>query len=191
MRKLRTILLVPLMVQSALAALRGYTSISLRRGKIFVRHRAQVRHNMLSKHAYFLGINRHHMLEKRSTRNPQAYDPTTTLFYAGYISLGTPPQRFLVNFDSGSADLWVPSSRCASPICQTHAQFNSSNSISSKQRHPRRGYAHEENISIEYGTGMVSIEPTNDSLRWGSLHAANVSFGQATLMTPDFDAQFD
>ncbi|KAJ2357362.1 hypothetical protein GGF43_001505, partial [Coemansia sp. RSA 2618] len=38
---------------------------------------------------------------------------------------------------------------------------------------------------------MVAIEPGQDTLQWGSIRARNISFGQATLMTPDFDARFD
>ncbi|KAJ2319468.1 hypothetical protein IWW51_004856, partial [Coemansia sp. RSA 2702] len=38
---------------------------------------------------------------------------------------------------------------------------------------------------------MVAIEPGQDVLQWGSIRTHNVSFGQATLMTPDFDAHFD
>ncbi|KAJ2096851.1 hypothetical protein GGI09_004144, partial [Coemansia sp. S100] len=185
------LLTLPALACHTLALRHGYTSVYLKRGTIFVRHRTHLHRRTLAKHADFLASPPHLAMDKRDDGNQSIYNPTTTLYYAGYISLGSPPQRFLVNFDSGSADLWVPSSRCHSSTCKSHKQYNAKLSQTRAARPAQRSGDRIGGTQIEYGTGMVGIEPSQDTLKWGSLKSQNITFGEAVNMTPDFDAQFD
>ena len=48
----------------------------------------------------------------------------------GLIAVGTPGQPLNVCFDTGSADLWVPSVNCTTPSCVSHNRFQSQASSS-------------------------------------------------------------
>ncbi|KAJ7977804.1 Aspartic proteinase [Quillaja saponaria] len=69
--------------------------------------------------------------------------------YYGEIGIGTPPQTFTVIFDSGSSNLWVPSSKCLLSIaCYFHSKFKSRKSST----YTKNG----KKCEINYGSGSIS-----------------------------------
>ncbi|NWX22509.1 PEPC protein, partial [Aegotheles bennettii] len=105
--------------------------------------------------------------------------------YFGEISIGSPPQNFLVLFDTGSANLWVPSTYCQTPACYNHAKFNpdqSSTFISSGQSY-----------TLSYGSGSVSVLLGYDTLTIQSIVVTSQEFGlsQNEPTQPFYYAEFD
>ncbi|XP_074833369.1 gastricsin [Carettochelys insculpta] len=76
---------------------------------------------------------------------PMAYMDAS---YYGEISIGTPPQNFLVLFDTGSSNLWVPSTYCQSEACSNHAKFSPSQSSTYS--------TNGQTFSLQYGSGSLS-----------------------------------
>uniref|UniRef100_A0AAY4EHB2 Peptidase A1 domain-containing protein n=1 Tax=Denticeps clupeoides TaxID=299321 RepID=A0AAY4EHB2_9TELE len=91
--------------------------------------------------------------------------------YFGQISLGTPEQNFTVVFDTGSADLWVPSSYCVSQACDMHHKFKAFESSS---------YTHDGRVfSIHYGSGRLLGVMAREMLKVGSVTVQNQEFGES------------
>uniref|UniRef100_A0A8C5GUT0 Cathepsin E-like n=1 Tax=Gouania willdenowi TaxID=441366 RepID=A0A8C5GUT0_GOUWI len=119
--------------------------------------------------------------------------------YFGEISLGIPEQNFSVVLDTGSADLWVPSSYCVSQACALHRRFKAFES--SSFHHDGRMFG------IHYGSGhlkgstfepsllqpFLSASETKTLLYIGGLTAINQEFGEsvyepgATFVLAKFD----
>merc|ERR1719492_330774 len=90
--------------------------------------------------------------------------------YYGTIQIGTPKKDFIVLFDTGSSNLWVPASNCTN--CATgHAQYNGA---ASSTYHPN-GTA----FNIRYGTGSMKGFVVNDLVNMAGLET-QVDFAVAT-----------
>ncbi|XDA87659.1 hypothetical protein R6Z07F_017336 [Ovis aries] len=121
--------------------------------------------NFVKEHAYklsqisFRGSN----LTSHSLRNLR------DLFYLGNITIGTPPQEFQVIFDTGSSELWVPSSFCISTTCSKRMRFRHADS--STFRLSRKTF------SITYGAGRIEGFVAHDTVRIGDLVSTDQQFG--------------
>ncbi|KAL7736820.1 hypothetical protein ACLKA6_015661 [Drosophila palustris] len=95
--------------------------------------------------------------------------------YFGPISLGTPAQTFNVIFDTGSANLWVPSESCYHKLaCQIHSRYNA--------RRSRTYRANKKRFDIQYGSGSLAGFLSQDTLRVAGLSVSNQTFAEATDM---------
>lgn len=107
--------------------------------------------------------------------------------YYGTISIGTPAQDFLVLFDTGSSNLWVPSSTCDSTdtACQNHNQYNSADSSTY--------VANGESFSIQYGSGSLTGFLVEDTVTVAGMEISGQVFAAATSQpgTTFVDAPFD
>jgi cathepsin D len=81
--------------------------------------------------------------------------------YTGAISIGNIDNEFKVIFDTGSANLWMDSSKCADAGCKSHKQYNSRESESFKQV----GFA----LDVMFGTGELSGEVNSDTVWVGGI----------------------
>uniref|UniRef100_A0A7N0TEQ0 Aspartic proteinase n=1 Tax=Kalanchoe fedtschenkoi TaxID=63787 RepID=A0A7N0TEQ0_KALFE len=93
--------------------------------------------------------------------------------YYGEISIGSPPQTFTVIFDTGSSNLWVPSSKCYFSIaCFFHSKFKASRSST----YTKNG----KSVKITYGSGSILGFFSGDNVGVGDLIVKNQTFIEAT-----------
>ncbi|RCI06336.1 hypothetical protein CU098_002717, partial [Rhizopus stolonifer] len=82
--------------------------------------------------------------------------------YYGEISIGTPPQKFNVVFDTGSSDLWVVSSDCRVQACNNRQKFD----YQASQSYQQDDSDSEDNmIEVIYGTGSIQGHLGKDMVR--------------------------
>ncbi|KYN18392.1 Cathepsin D [Trachymyrmex cornetzi] len=91
--------------------------------------------------------------------------------YYGIISVGTPPQKFTIHFDTGVSDIFVPPINCYDYhiTCSLHRKYNSNKS-----------HTHIEvgtNITLSYVIGKLSI---------AGVSVQNQTFTEAIILNPKF-----
>jgi len=104
--------------------------------------------------------------------------------YFGVVSIGEPKQDFLVIYDTGSSNLWVPSQNCTN--CKADGtKYDSSKS----SKHASNG----KSFALQYGTGSCNGFLSTDDVTLGGLTISAFDFGEVTTEAADVfgDAPFD
>lgn len=93
--------------------------------------------------------------------------------YFAEITLGTPPQSFAVILDTGSSNLWVPSTRCSSIACYLHKKYDATASSTY--------VANGTEFKIQYGSGSLEGVISNEVLNIGDLEIKGQDFAESTV----------
>ncbi|KAF5382834.1 hypothetical protein D9757_007336 [Collybiopsis confluens] len=104
--------------------------------------------------------------------------------WAGSISIGTPPQNFLIDFDTGSSDLWVPSSSCTDSNCVSKNMYNASQSSTSAIQPGTFSLEYEDNSAV---SGPIY----KDTVTIAGVTAINQTFSPVTSLSSNFGGNRD
>ncbi|KAI0355632.1 acid protease [Trametes cingulata] len=100
-------------------------------------------------------------------------------YWAGNIAIGTPGKNFFIDFDTGSADLWVPSINCTSSYCSNKEKYDPAASSTDARK--------SGTFSIQYGDGsMVSGPVYTDTVSVAGVTVKNQYFSPVSTLSSSF-----
>ncbi|CAK7350131.1 unnamed protein product [Dovyalis caffra] len=168
-------LLLP-MVFSAVAPDDGLVRIGLKKKKFDRNNRVAVQLESKEGESLRASIKKYHLRENLGDAEDTDVVSLKNYMdaqYFGEIGIGTPPQKFTVIFDTGSSNLWVPSSKCYFSIaCYFHSKY--------KSRHSSTYKKNGKSAEIHYGTGAISGFFSQDHVKVGNLVVKNQEFIEAS-----------
>ncbi|CAO3597541.1 unnamed protein product [Absidia cylindrospora] len=88
--------------------------------------------------------------------------------YLIQVGVGTPPQVFNLTLDTGSSELWVPSTKCQKTVCP-YDRFDPARSSTLKQSN--------EAFSIQYGSGSAKGTYGEEAITVGTATVSNQKIG--------------
>jgi len=95
--------------------------------------------------------------------------------YYGQVIVGSPAQKFMVVFDTGSGNLLLPSTECVDEACTSHKRFDSALSATAMQvayadqpSTPVAADGSRDVVTITFGTGEMSGVYIRDNICLGS-----------------------
>nr|XP_016937370.1 lysosomal aspartic protease [Drosophila suzukii] len=164
----------------------GHSLGQLRRSTI-VRQTNQIRTHANFKAEKIVLAAKYFLTDRQSPQTTHIVANGFNREYTIGVCIGTPLQCFNLLFDTGSADMWVPSAKCpvSNEACQEHNKYNSS--ASSSYVPDGRGF------SLQYGTGSLSGFLSTDTVDIDGLVIRNQTFAEAITEpgTTFVDSSFD
>lgn len=113
--------------------------------------------------------------------------------YYGKIAIGTPPQEFMVVFDTGSGNLLIPSKQCTDEACTSHKRFDAYKSTSAldiafadEPDKPVDKGGDRDVVTITFGTGEISGVFIKDNICVGAI----CTHGNFVVATEESDEPF-
>eukprot|EP00917_Polyrhabdina_sp_WS-2016_P014020 GHVP01030618.1.p1 GENE.GHVP01030618.1~~GHVP01030618.1.p1 ORF type:complete len:436 (+),score=67.01 GHVP01030618.1:4541-5848(+) len=113
--------------------------------------------------------------------------------YFGEIRVGSPGVPFIVVFDTGSSNLWIPSAYCETGGCKHHMKFDPRLSSTFETISRTTNTAKPLQEFIQYGTGSCLLDLGKDTVQIGSIAVPGQGIGLAVKESdfPFEDLPFD